>query len=550
MDELDALMPARVAAAGEAAPSRADPLVLPRLLVSVRDAADARAALQGGADIIDVKEPSRGPLGMAEAHVIAEVVRTVTALNPAASLSAALGETQDWIGCPDVPVVLPELDYVKLGLSGLAGDSDWERVWTSVRARFEQQAGRPLNWIAVAYADHGRAGSPPVREVIRGAARTGCRGVLIDTWCKDRPGLTACAACAEIRNWVQDAHGCGLLIALAGRLRGEDLSVLSLQCADILGVRSAACVAGDRRSPISPGRVAELRRALSGGARNESRRVAEAADLISRRWPRRPAAGIILGTGLGRFEEVIQTELCLEYGDVPHFAPSTAEGHAGRLVCGLVEGLPVVALAGRAHLYEGCSIEQITRPVRVLHLLGIERLIVSNAAGGLNPQLAVGDLVLIDDHLDLAFAPSPPVAGGMRCISNSLRAYDAELIAVAEEAARREGICTVRGTYAAVSGPNYETRAEYRMYRGLGADVIGMSTVPEVTVAAELGVPVLAISAVTNVCNPDAPAGTDGSAVAAAAAEAEWKLRRIVLAAFQSLRRESAQQEIEHGAEQ
>ena len=157
-------------------------------------------------------------------------------------------------------------------------------------------------------------------------------------------------------------------------------------------------------------------------------------------------------------------------------------------------------------------------------------MIVSNAAGGLNSRLAVGDLVLIDDHINLTFArPATSPTDSERYPLNAGAVYDEELIAAAESTAAQEGFAAHRGTYAAVSGPNYETRAEYRLFRKIGADVIGMSTVPEAAVAAELGLRVLAISTVTNVCNPDALTETDGASVAAAAATAEWKLRRIIL---------------------
>jgi purine-nucleoside phosphorylase len=545
MDDFNALLLPRAASAAMD-PVSGNPLV-PRLLISVRTPAEALAALSGGADIIDIKEPAGGPLGMANPQVIAEVVRAVAATSSSVRVSAALGETRDWLDGRMIPVLAPELAFVKLGLSGMAERSDWETAWVTVRRRIEQQAGRTLNWIAVAYADHLLAGSPPVNDVIRQAARTGCRGVLVDTWSKERPGLRGCVADDQIREWVQCARSARLLVALAGGLRAGDLAEASLREADVLGIRSAACRALDRHGEICATRVAQLHRALHP---HFPRGVEEATEFIRARWPRRPVAGIILGTGMGGVADAIDRECDLAYDDIPHFARSTAAGHPGRLVCGLIDGSPVVALAGRWHIYEGYSLEQITFPIHVLHRLGIERLISSNAAGGLNPRLAVGDLVLIDDHLDLAFARPPLASHGARRSLNFADVYDREMMAVAEDVARCSGFRALRGTYVAVSGPNYETRAEYRMYRGLGGDVIGMSTAPELAVAAELRIPVLAMSMVTNVCNPDAPAETDGASVAAAAAQAEWKLRRIVHAALRACRDRSSQHEAEHGAQQ
>ena len=531
MDDLNSLIVPRGALTASPARAGTGRSPGPRLLVSVRNADEALAALQGGADVIDIKEPSRGPLGMADAQMIADVVRAVAASSPDTPRSAALGETREWLDGAAIPVLPRGLAFVKLGLSGLADRSHWEAAWLSVRGRFEQQAEGRLNWIAVAYADDHLAGSPPVTDVIRQAARTGCRGVLVDTWSKGRGGLRDCVADEQIRDWVHCARSAGLLVALAGRLQSHDLSTSSLQAADVLGVRSAACIAHDRHAQISAARVADLRQTLSADV-HDRRRVEEAVEFIRSRWPRQPAAGIILGTGLGRFSDAIEHALHLDYDEIPHFARSTADGHPGRMACGLIDGLPVIALVGRCHLYEGYSLEQIALPVRVLHRLGIKRLIVSNAAGGLNPRLAVGDLVLIDDHVDLTFARPRRASDDLRHSVDFARVYDRDMIAGAEEAARCNGFRARRGTYVAVSGPNYETRAEYRMYRGLGGDVIGMSTAPELAAAAELGIPVLAISMVTNVCNPDALAETDGASVAAAAAQAEWKLRRIVLAAL------------------
>ena len=261
-------------------------------------------------------------------------------------------------------------------------------------------------------------------------------------------------------------------------------------------------------------------------------RVVEATDWIQQRCRQCPRVGIILGTGLGRFAEEVESPTTLAYDDIPHFPRSTAIGHKGQLTCGTVGGVPVVTMEGRFHVYEGYAPAQITLPVRVMHRLGIELLVVSNASGGLNPRLAVGDLVAIDDHINLMCAN--PLIGphddslGPRFPDLSA-IYDAALIEHVQAIARQHGFTAHPGTYVAVSGPNYETRAEYRFFRRIGGDVIGMSTVPEVLVAAQLGLKVLALSTVTNVCNPDALTETDGASVAAASSAAEWKLRTILL---------------------
>jgi purine-nucleoside phosphorylase len=260
--------------------------------------------------------------------------------------------------------------------------------------------------------------------------------------------------------------------------------------------------------------------------------VLEAADFIQTRCNHAPRVGIILGTGLGRFADEIDDPSTLSYDDIPYFPRSTAIGHKGQLTCGSVCGVPVVAMEGRFHVYEGYAPAQITLPVRVMHRLGIDLLVISNASGGINPRLAVGDIVVIDDHINLMFAN--PLIGphdeslGPRFPDLSA-IYDRALINQALDVARRRGFSAHRGTYIAVTGPNYETRAEYRFFRRIGGDVIGMSTVPEAIVAAQLGLQVLALSTVTNVCNPDALAETDGASVVTAASTAEWKLRAIVL---------------------
>ena len=266
--------------------------------------------------------------------------------------------------------------------------------------------------------------------------------------------------------------------------------------------------------------------------------VEEAASFIRQRWSVAPRMGIILGTGLGNFAREIDAEAVIPYGEIPHFPRSTAIGHAGQLVCGRLRGLPVVTMEGRFHIYEGYPAWQITLPVRAMHALGAEMLVVSNAAGGVNPYFRTGDVMAIEDHINLMGAnpligPTNDALGDrfpdMSC------PYDLDLIEQAQSIARREDFVCHRGVYVALTGPNYETRAEYRFLRKIGGDVIGMSTVPEVIVAHQLRLRVLALSTVTNVCLPDALGETDGVEVVAAATQAERKLRAIVLGIAEQL---------------
>jgi purine-nucleoside phosphorylase len=266
--------------------------------------------------------------------------------------------------------------------------------------------------------------------------------------------------------------------------------------------------------------------------------INDAAGYIRRRWSVRPRVGIILGTGLATFADQIEREAVFPYDEIPHFPAATALGHSGQLVCGKVAGVSVATMDGRFHLYEGYPLQQITLPVRVMHELGIELLIVSNASGGLNPYLAVGDILIIEDHLNLMFAnplvgPAPPNSFPRMPSLNC--PYDPSLIAAARAIARRADFAAHVGVYVSLRGPNYEPRAEYRFLRRIGGDVVGMSTVPEVIVAAQLGLPVLALSVVTNVCRPDALHETDGQSVVDAAGNAEPKMRTIVLGVLAEL---------------
>ena len=266
--------------------------------------------------------------------------------------------------------------------------------------------------------------------------------------------------------------------------------------------------------------------------------VAEAATAVRARWSERPRAAIILGTGLGSLAEHIAIEAEWNYRDLPQFARSTAEGHRGRLLAGRLADVPILAMDGRFHAYEGYSFQQITFPIRVFAELGASFLIVSNASGGLNPTLNSGDILLIDDHINLMGTAASRPADSRWPKADSrypipafqrpqLPFYDERLRSLAVQIAAEEQIPLRRGIYVAMLGPNYETRAEYHWLRTLG-DVVGMSTVPEVLVAHEVGLPVVAFSMVTNVFRPDNIQQTTSEEVIAAAANSEPNLRRLV----------------------
>lgn len=267
--------------------------------------------------------------------------------------------------------------------------------------------------------------------------------------------------------------------------------------------------------------------------------VNAAAVAVRQRWSTTPRAGIVLGSGLGELADKIAVEAAIDYGDIPHFPKTTALGHSGQLVCGKLEGVPVVAFRGRFHIYEGYSAEQAALPARLTKALGANVLVVSNAAGGLNPHYKVGDVMLIEDHMNLLFAN--PLIGvnddklGPRFPDMS-SPYDVEFMEIASRIARHEDFVLHRGVYLAMRGPTYETRAEYRMARRLGGDVVGMSTVPEVIAARHADMRVLGLSTVTNVGSPDAPIGTSGHDVINAAMAAADKLIKIVRGVVASLK--------------
>jgi purine-nucleoside phosphorylase len=267
------------------------------------------------------------------------------------------------------------------------------------------------------------------------------------------------------------------------------------------------------------------------GAVHTLEAVEAAASVVRERFAERPDVAIILGTGLGRLGEEIETRAVIDYASIPGFPLSTVESHAGRLLCGGLGGRTVVAMQGRFHRYEGYSLAQVAFPVRVLRALGAETLIVTNVSGGMHPLWAPGELMLISDHINLIgdnplIGPNDERLGAR--FPDMSQPYDESLRALAREVAAERRIVLREGVYVAVMGPNLETRAEYRMLRSLGADVVGMSTVPEVIVAVQGGMRVLGVSIITDQCLPDALAPANVADIIAVANGAEPSLTALV----------------------
>ena len=267
-------------------------------------------------------------------------------------------------------------------------------------------------------------------------------------------------------------------------------------------------------------------------------RIETAAAVVRERSSVRPDVAIILGTGLGGLAQQIAVEASIPYEQIPGFPLSTVETHAGRLLLGRLGKRSVVAMQGRFHRYEGYGLAQVTFPVRVLHALGARSLIVSNACGGMNPLWAPGDLVLLSDHINL-LGDNPLIGSNDERLGprfpDMSAPYDPELRALARAAALDLGIVLREGVYVAVPGPNLETRAEYRMLRMMGADVVGLSTVPEVIVANHTGMRTLGISIITDQCLPDALEPADIGRIIATAARAEPSLTRLISALVERL---------------
>ena len=229
-------------------------------------------------------------------------------------------------------------------------------------------------------------------------------------------------------------------------------------------------------------------------------KIQETAEFLRGKMTTSPETAIILGTGLGSLVNEITDKYEIEYKDIPNFPLSTVEGHSGKLIFGKLGNKEIMAMQGRFHFYEGYSMKEVTFPVRVMRELGIKTLFVSNAAGGMNPDFLIGDLMIINDHIN--FFPEHPLRGknipyGDRFPDMSA-AYDKQLIAMAKEIAAEKGICVVEGVYLGTQGPTFETPAEYRMFHRMGGDAVGMSTVPEVIVARHCGIRVFGISVITD----------------------------------------------------
>ena len=264
----------------------------------------------------------------------------------------------------------------------------------------------------------------------------------------------------------------------------------------------------------------------------------EALAYIQSKTSFKPDYLIILGTGLGHLVTHITVKDTISYSDIPHFPVSTVESHAGRLLFGELGGKKVVAMQGRFHFYEGYSMQQIVFPLRVLKALGTHTLFVSNAAGGMNPAHNKGDVLLINDHINL-LATNPLIGPnddqlGPRFPDMS-QPYSERLMKLAKSIATRENILLHEGVYVAMSGPNLETKAEYRFLRNIGADVVGMSTIPEVIAAVHMGMEVLGLSVITDECFPDTLQPVELSEILAAAAIAEPKMSRIIVGVLESL---------------
>ena len=267
-------------------------------------------------------------------------------------------------------------------------------------------------------------------------------------------------------------------------------------------------------------------------------RIQQAAAVVRGRTALMPEVGIILGTGLGGLVREIQTEAIIPYEEIPGFPLSTVESHAGRLILGRLGGRAVIAMQGRFHRYEGYSLREVTFPVRVMRALGAKALMVTNVSGGMHPLWAPGDLVLLADHINLL--GDNPLIGrnddrlGPRFPDMS-DPYDAAYRAIARGLAVEQGVMLREGVYVAVTGPCLETRAEYRMLRGMGADLVGMSTVPEVIVAVHAGMRVLGVSIITDMCLPDALEPASVEKIIGVAMRAEPNLTALIAGVLEQL---------------
>ncbi len=268
----------------------------------------------------------------------------------------------------------------------------------------------------------------------------------------------------------------------------------------------------------------------------QSLELKAAGDFVRECVDAHPSVAIILGSGLGGLADRIESPTCIPFGDIPGFGTSSASGHRGQLILGELESTKVVAMAGRIHRYEGWSNDQVAFPVQLMSAMGAKCLIVSNAAGGVSPKLRVGDIVVIRDHINLIGGLAAwAQANHAPWLTHQGELYDSVMSRVAMEVAISEQFNAYEGTYLATLGPAYETRSEYRMMRRIGADVVGMSTVPEVLAAANVKMRVLGLSMVSNIANPDRPLKADHAEVLKAGRDAEVKMEAIVRGVLRSV---------------
>jgi len=267
--------------------------------------------------------------------------------------------------------------------------------------------------------------------------------------------------------------------------------------------------------------------------------IAESVAYIRSKGITSPRVGVVLGTGLNNIVQYIKEPIELDYQTIPHFPQSTVSFHQGKLIFGWIENTAVVVMQGRFHYYEGYSMQQITFPIRVMKELGIQYLLLSNASGSMNPEFKKGDLIITEDHLN--FLPDNPLRGlgdewGNRFVDMSCP-YNLPLQTFLQEAMEEEGLIPKKGVYVAVMGPNLETRAEYRFLRNSGADMVGMSTVPEVIVANQLGIACAAVSVITDECDPDHLKPVNIAEIIEAAAAADKNLSKVLVRVVRRLDR-------------
>lgn len=259
-------------------------------------------------------------------------------------------------------------------------------------------------------------------------------------------------------------------------------------------------------------------------------KIKETAAFLIEKGISRPETGVVLGTGLGQFVDKIEVITSVDYKDIPHFPLATVEFHAGKLIFGKVGNKKVLAMQGRFHYYEGYSMQEIVFPIRVMKLLGIKHLLLSNASGGINLSFKKGDIIIIDDHINLL--PSNPLVGknidelGPRFPDMS-QPYSSRLNDLLEKVAKEQNLNLKKGVYVSVPGPNLETRAEYRFLKTIGADMVGMSTVPEVIAANHIGLPCAAVSVITDECDPDNLKPVSIQEIIATAKTADSTLARV-----------------------